>query len=109
MSQTVKIHFNKEQEYISYIKNDLIISAILSSYDDIDSIVDFDKGLLTVLMRRDGELIEEYVDFCFSLACIYLSGQKKLYFDGVTKNDLVLVKDVDSGKNKDQEFSAPVG
>ena len=93
MNNQVQVVYNNENGYISYLRGGLEISTILSSYDDIIKLIDFDKGQLTVLMRRKEEEIEEYVDFAHALSLIHLSKQKGSYFKDVHVSDMVLRKE----------------
>lgn len=88
-----QIIYNKKRGYITYQRDALTISTILICYDDILSVVDFDNGLLTALMKRGDKEIEEYIDFSYALSLLDLSKQKKQYFDGITTTDIELSKE----------------
>lgn len=89
----VQIIYNHEGGYITYQRGDLTISTILICYDNILRVVDFQDGLLTALMKRGEKEIEEYIDFSYALSLVNLSKQKKLYFEGITVDDIELLRE----------------
>ena len=88
-----QIIYNHEGGYITYQRGNLTISTILICYDDILRVVDFQDGLLTALMKRGAKEIEEYIDFSYALSFVNLSKQKKLYFEGITVDDIELLRE----------------
>ena len=88
----VKMFYHHDIGCIVYEKGDLSIGCMLSKYDDAIRIVDFNKGLLTILMKKGSKEVEEYVDFKHALALLYMSKSARDYFDGVTADDIVLEK-----------------
>ena len=90
MADTIKIIYNNKYGIITYKRKKLVVTAMLVAYDDIIKIVDFSDGLLTVLMKRNNQAIEEYVDLSDVLGMIGLSKKRKDYFGGVGLKDLEL-------------------
>ena len=91
MSKVQVIYNPKEGQYITYQRDNLSISTILTGYDDILHVVDFHNGLLTALTKRGNEEIEEYIDFSHALSLLGLSKQKKQYFEGISKAEIELL------------------
>ena len=89
MKSKVKIHYNSKDGYIIYKRNNLYLGSILKSYDSLIKIVDFDDGLLTVLMKRGNEEIEEYVDLGHCLTLLYMKKEHDKYFKGISVKDIV--------------------
>ena len=87
----IRLTYYQEEGLIQYQRGDLVISTLLCGYDDLIRLVAFDNGLLTVLMQKNGEHVEEYVDFEYALDMLGLSDQASEYFDGITLSDIELV------------------
>ena len=64
------------------------------SYDDALKLIDFQDGLLTILMRKGEEQIEEYVDFSYALGVLHMAKMRPKYFNGVSVEDMILEKAV---------------
>ncbi|MBR0118973.1 MAG: hypothetical protein IJM01_02445 [Eubacterium sp.] len=94
MTSKVKLFYNPKENYIIYQRGNLIIGSILRSYDELVRIVDFDGGLLTVVMKRKNTEIEEYIDFSHALALLYMTKLKKQYFDGVSAKDISVERSI---------------
>ena len=92
MKNKVLITYNPNG-YITFQRGSLEISAILFGYDDVKRLLDFEDGLLTVLAQKDNLEEEEYIDFSFGLSLLNMSGMKSKYFEGVTINNLILVRE----------------
>lgn len=90
VKKKVNIIYYNDEGFILFERGNLSLECILRSYDDIVKIVDFEKGLLTVLMKRKDKTIEEYVDFEAVLHDINLSKEKEKYFKDIKLEDMVL-------------------
>ncbi len=88
----VNIIYNKKMGCITYKRDEYTITSILASYDDAVKILDFDSGLLTILMKKKDQNEEEYVDFAHALSTLYMSKMFRVYFANVKKDDLKLIR-----------------
>ena len=86
----VKIIYNNKYGFITFKRESIEVSAILIAYDSAIKVIDFEDGLLTILMRRGNKEVEEYVDFSYILSMIGISNKKHEYFSDVKKDDIEL-------------------
>lgn len=92
-NKKVNIVYYHDEGFILYERGDISIECILRRYDDIIRLVNFEEGLLTVLMKKEDREVEEYVDFEAALQDIQLSREKDHYFKGITLEDMALERD----------------
>ncbi|MCR5098113.1 MAG: hypothetical protein K6B14_04105 [Lachnospiraceae bacterium] len=88
----VNIIYNQKMGCITYSRDNYTISTMLVSYDDAVKIVNFEGGLLTILMKKNDRNEEEYVDFAHALSSLYMSKMSKQYFDGIKLEDIKLIR-----------------
>lgn len=88
--KAVNIVYYHDAGFILYERGELSLECILRSYDDIIKIISFNSGLLTVLMKKGRDEIEEYVDFESVLYDLFISKEKDKYFKGITEENMVL-------------------
>ena len=86
----IKIIYYPNDNFIMYDREGMSVECILKSYDDIVKLLDFDNGLLTVLMKKENREIEEYVDFESALSDIHQNKEKSKYFSGISIDDMVI-------------------
>ncbi len=83
-----KLIYDSGLNIISYIRGDLIISAILKGYDKINGITLFDNGYAELKMIKDSKEVEDFVDFKYALSLIGLNKLSDEYFNTIELKDL---------------------
>lgn len=85
----------KKGSWIVYQHDENVIISAASPYlGGIESIVDFDNGLLTFMEKhsKTGEVVEEYLDLESCLIEMGIEDNRQLYFDGVKADDICILE-----------------
>lgn len=85
----------KKGSWIVYQNGEHVIISAASPYlGGIESIVDFDNGLLTFMEKhsKTGETVEEYLDLESCLIEMGIEDNRQMYFDGVKAESICIME-----------------